>query len=247
MTGTMESIFQPTEEYIKSNELIKQSTALKKTDINKAIEFIKEAISIYPSDDSSFKLANYYFDSGNIQDSYAVLNGLLDKYSYPGFEDMKNMNRYKVFEKMAVINFKDKKYSDYVKSSSLQFFNWLIGLSVQGRRQEITGLITRQPFEMYFVETKMNKSFKELNLVDKQKDFYSALQNHFAKSMDKLILLCDIFEKSDLRSFKDMQIGDSVGSYTDRKLSKNQTFIDTYKTLDEKLVGQFVDAQLNAH
>lgn len=243
----MESIFEPTEEYIKSNELIKQSTALKKTDINKAIELIKEAISIYSSDDSSFKLSNYYFDSGDIQNSYAVLNRLLDKYSYPGFEEMKNMNRYKVFEKIAVINFKDKKYFDYIKSSSLQFFNWLIGLSVQGRRQEIKVLITRQPFEMFFVETKMNKSFKELNLADKQKEFYAALQNHFANCMDKLILLCDIFEKSEVSSFTDIQVGESVGSYTDKKLSKHPTFFDTYKTLDEKIVEQLVDEKLNAH
>ncbi|MCZ2278330.1 MAG: hypothetical protein LC117_10420 [Bacteroidia bacterium] len=242
----MEFDLQPSEEYLKANELIKQSTSLKKTDILKAIELIKEAIKIYPSDESLFKLANYHFDAGKVQDSYDLLNGQLQKYSFSGFANMKNMNRYKVYEKIAVINFKDKKYKDYITNSSMQFFNWLVGLALQGRKEEVIGLITRQPFEMYFVETKMDKSFKELNIADKQKEFYTKLQSLFSNLKPNLLELCNIYEQTNFRSHGIMRIGESTGDYEDKILNKNPNFVNTYNSLDEQIVFDLCKHEINA-
>ena len=242
----MELQFTQTDEYIKSNELLKQSTVLKPTDILKSIELIKEAIRIYPSDDSSIKLASYYAEAKQSHKSYAVLNGLLSKYSYLSFTDGKNMRRNNVYEKIAVIYYKDKRYKDYIKSVSLQFYNYIIGLAVQGRANEIIYLTNIDSVGQFFVATKINKSFKELNLSNKQVVFYSQLLSYFDKRKEKLFKLCDIYEKS-TRSLNNIPDNESIGDYEDKILNKNKTFVDIYNSFDEKLVLELVDAQLNAH
>jgi tetratricopeptide (TPR) repeat protein len=98
----MELIFEQSEEYNKANELIKKASAYKNDDIKKAIELIQEAINIYPYEEYYFKLANYKYDAGLINDSYGILNTLLTKYTNDSFINMKNANRSK---KVVKVNF----------------------------------------------------------------------------------------------------------------------------------------------
>lgn len=128
----------------------------------------------------------------------------------------------------------------------MQFFNWLVGLALQGRKEEVIGLITRQPFEMYFVETKMDKSFKELNIADKQKEFYTKLQSLFSNLKPNLLELCNIYEQTNFRSHGIMRIGESTGDYEDKILNKNPNFVNTYNSLDEQIVFDLCKHEINA-
>ena len=153
------------------------------------------------------------------------------------------MSLCKIYEKTAVINFKDKKYKDYIKNSSLKLFNLTIGLAIQGRKNELTEIITYKPFKEFFVETKMNKSFKELGFSEKESEFYPKLQSYFVSNKEKLTELCKIY--NNITSFDEIKDGESIGEYISNILSNNQVFVDIYKTLDEKEFSILVDNQLN--
>ncbi len=239
----MELIFEQSDEYYKSYELIKQASEYKKTDILRAIKLINEAIEIHPSDDYYLKLANYLSDAGQQKESYDVLNRLLKKYSYNEFINMKNGNRAKIYERITIINFKNKNYKEYIKNSAMYIFNILIGIAIQGRKKEVLGIINHKPFKENFTITKINKAFNLLNLTEKENDFYSTVQNYFKKEKIKYIELCKIFES--ISENIDIAFNESVGEYEDRILSENKSFIEIYNSVIEQDFELLIDNQLS--
>ena len=239
----MELVFEQSEEYNKANELIKKASECKNSNINKSIELIQDAINIYPYDEYYYKLANYKFDAGQINDSYEILNILLKKYSYDSFFNMKNINRSKIYEKFAILNFKDKKHKDYIKNSSMHLFNTIVGMAIQGRKSEVLEIINTKPFKENFVITKINKAFIGLNSGANENKFYSILYSYFTKNKTKFIELCKIYDS--ISKTDDFKFDESVGEHEDRMLSKNQVFIEIYSTINENEFEQIIDNELN--
>ena len=105
----MEDLFE------KSRELIKEATSYKKSDINKAISLIEEAIEINPeiSISYNFKLASYIHLSGDSDRAFQVYGSLLGNVDY---NDIGKYNRdiaTITFETSKQL-FKDGKYIDYL-------------------------------------------------------------------------------------------------------------------------------------
>jgi hypothetical protein len=239
----MELVFEQSEEYNKANELIKKASAYKNDDIKKAIELIQEAINIYPYEEYYFKLANYKYDAGLINDSYGILNILLTKYTYDSFINMKNANRSKIYEKLAILNFKEKNYKNYIKNSSMNLFNTVIALAIQGRKSELLEIINRKPFEENFIITKIHKAFIGINSIANENKYYSILNSFLKQNKTNYIELCRIYDS--ISKTDDFKFDESVGEYEDRMLSKNQEFNDIYSKLNESEFEQIVDGELN--
>lgn len=239
----MELIFEHSEEYNRSNELIKKASEYKNVDIKKAIELIQKAIIIYPNEEYYYKLANYKYDAGQIIDSYEILNVLLKKYSFDSFINMKNANRSKIYEKLAILNFKDKNHKDYIKNSSMHLFNSVINLAIQGRKNEVLEIINRKPFEGNFVITKIKKAFIGLNSIANENKFYSLIYSYLKQNKINYIELCRIYDG--ISKTDDFEFDESVGEYEDRMLSKNEEFNGIYLKLNESEFEQIIDNELN--
>ena len=101
--------------YNKSQNLIKQSTKYKDSDIQKSIDLIHKAIEIYPYKilNHYFKLANYYHKAEQKEKAYNIYHNLI-KDENPENVFKYQINLSKIYDKINVLHYRDKKYREYI-------------------------------------------------------------------------------------------------------------------------------------
>ncbi len=125
--------------YNKHKELLKKSTQFKKQkNLNEAINTIYEAINTYPTEDdrkSYFKLAYYYQLQKNWDESWRVLQKVLDKYV-----DINNPIEYQIIntevlqEEVKHLK-REKNISEYFYHLALATYAELVMLSMNGVKE----------------------------------------------------------------------------------------------------------------
>ena len=116
----------------KVSELLKQSTGFKKTDIEKSILLIKEAIELDSSLSHYIKLVNYLSIANKKDEAISTYNFLIEKYK--SNNDFFNCrNRYQLYENYSKFLFKTQKYDEHIFYSCLSLFNELINRSEERR------------------------------------------------------------------------------------------------------------------
>jgi len=152
-------------QFEKSRELIKKATSFKKDDINKAISIIEEAIKVCPEkvEDHYFKLANYKYFAGEKVEAYKVLTNLLDSLDFDDIS-MYNMSSSTIYQKICILNYKDKNYEEYITNYLKWHYHLTIAFACQGRESEFMNSINIKDFFIYLAPTKINNSLKKLNL-----------------------------------------------------------------------------------
>lgn len=162
-----------------SRLLIKEATQLKKTNIEKAIKKIQEAINICPEKVTNdyFKLANYIQIAGKHDESFSILSKLmseLDPCDYYLF----NMHRSIISEKMSLHLFREKKYIECIWSGCETDWLGIIALACQGRFNGIEG------YKLFLDGRNAKKSFKEIGRANKLSTFRENFHNFILTNSD---------------------------------------------------------------
>jgi tetratricopeptide (TPR) repeat protein len=150
--------------YEKANSISKEATKLKKSDINKAIEYLEEARKIDPNNEEiAFKLARYYRINKRNDDSFAIYRNLVIRHSSP-IQLFSCAGLSKTHEQMCIQLYDEKKFSTYLYY--YLFKNWysLISLALSGRFTDSDFKFNIDIFFNSEQDTKLNKCLKELKI-----------------------------------------------------------------------------------
>ncbi len=226
----------------KSRDLIKESTSFKKTDIQRSISLIEQAIQICPEFilEDKFKLSGYNHLAGNIEKAYNILFDLLNEMKLSSTYTIYNMYKMQVYEKICTLCFKDKKFLDYIFYYSLQRYNTNLAIYTQGRRADYER--GKENFDLFGASysTKINSCFKKLNKESNTKIFSDKFAEFFIFHKQDLLF---ILEKSHLALWtKDYDITkmESVGERAERILKSDNGFINiATKYTDEYFIDYY--------
>ena len=119
----------------KAQNLLKEATSLKKSNIDRAILLIKEAMSLVSDSDYSmtFKLASYYHLGGFKKEAYNFIEDALQSCDINDI-GMYNMRRAMILDHKRALFDKDKLLKESMKTSRLSSYNRLLGFACQGGR-----------------------------------------------------------------------------------------------------------------
>ena len=222
----------------KAGRIIVKATSLKDTNIGESIELIKKAISIFPDSSSYFKLANYLYDANRKEECYEIFTELTMKYGFNDFTSNKNMHRCEIFKKKAIIDYKEENYKDYILNSGLSLYNWCIGLSIQGRIDELNLILESDDIAAHMTKTKLKKSFGQLEEFD---SFVQGFVSLLKKDSKIFTALATIYNKTDFNKHEDFEFNETVGEREDKILLRNQEFKNLYSMLSESKVEKFTN------
>ena len=175
------------------SELLKKATALKKTDIEQAIQLIKNALEIdskYPCHD---KLINYLIIANKLDEAEALIISLIDESkndkSIISFHD-----RAGIYDVYANFLFKKMQYKDYIFYYSLSIYNGLVWDALNEQIINVKEQLRLLKSKEEFIDKKTNKSFQELNSSKNQdlylKTYYNILKDfQFNKLYDLVYFL----------------------------------------------------------
>jgi len=234
--------FSTSKEFEESQRLIKEATSLKKNDLKKAIELIEKAIQTYDDGAHSnyIKLANYNHDAGNKLESYSILDNLITLKSPDKF-GMYNMHIAEILEKKCVLLYKDKNYKEYIVTYLQWLNNIILAFSCQGRKEELINTISTKNYFEYLAPTKVLGSLKKLSLEEKQDEINLILKHYFESIKQDLFILVKLSEDALFNtSVKEFKFNESIGERSERILKKNQTFIQSYKRLNNNFFNETI-------
>lgn len=232
--------------YDKSRELLKDATSQKDVDINTAILLINEAIEICPEKILSdyFKLANYYHLACKKEEAYDLLQKTINDLDANEI-GMYNMNKSSVYDKICTLNYKDNLFNLYLHNYSMWYYNTTLAFACQGRRMELKNIVDATNKLGYLAPTKVNCSFKKLNKLsikdqfnDRLNNFISSLSNTLTEMANKAYNFRFPFESESII------IGETSGQREDRLLSKDNSFVTSYRQLNSNDFNYFYDIQL---
>ena len=225
----------------KAGRIIVKATSLKDTNIGESIELIKKSISIFPDNSSYFKLANYLYDANRKEECYEIFTELTMKYDFNDFTSNKNMYRSEIFKKKAIIDYKEGNYKDYILNSGLSLYNWCIGLSIQGRIDELNFILESDDIAAHMTKTKLKKSFGQLEKLEEFDSFVQGFVSLLNKDSKIFTALATIYNKTDFNKHKDFEFNETVGEREDKILLRNQEFKNLYSMLSESKVEKFTN------
>lgn len=228
----------------KAEKIITNATSLKKSDIGKSIELIKKAVSIFPDNSSYFKLANYLYDANRKEECFETLNELLNKFNYDNFTSNKNMNRCEIFDRKAIIDYKEKDYRAYVLHSCLSLYNWCIGLSIQGRKGELANILEAKDVTEFMTKTKLKKSFENLGISVSFDPFFAGFTKLLNIESRIFINIISILDKTNFSKLEDFGFDETVGEKEDKILLRNKEFNDYYSMFNETKVEKYVSEMI---
>lgn len=211
----------------KSRDLIKEATAFKKTDIQKAISLIEQAIQICPETilDDKFKLSGYYHLADDAEKAYGILFDLLNEMKESSTYTMYNMNKMQIYEKICTLCFTDKKFLDYIFYYSLQRFNTNLAIYTQGRRADYErGNDTFDAFGTSY-STKINTCFKKINKESNIKTFSEKFADFFNSHKQDLMFILEKSHSALWTKDLDMTKMESVGERANRILKADKEFV----------------------
>lgn len=179
------------ENYEVSRKLIKEASQYKKSNLNRAISLIEEAINICPEYILSdyFKLSSYYHLSLNKLKAYEILENQLFHVNEKNVLITLHMTKSSIYEHFGVLYFKDKLFKEYIYNFSLERYNVNLAIYSQGRVDDFER--NRESFDKlglsYF--QKINKCFFEIRRSGNTAQYSLLFANLFEKSNNELIKL----------------------------------------------------------
>jgi hypothetical protein len=231
------------EDYEKSRELIKTSTSFKVKDILGAINLIQEAINLCPEKILSdyFKLANYFHLASRKDYAYGILNKLILDLNVKEI-GMYNMHKTLVYDKICVLNYKDKDFKLYLMNYSFCIYNSVLATACQGRRVELENLLNNSNKLDNRASTKVSNCFIKLNKQAVMENFNDHLDKYLNLKRHGLIQIAKKAMEVD-SNFSSEQIisGETVGQLFDRLLQQDKEFMLNYYHLNNGDFELFYD------
>ncbi len=183
----MEDLFE------KSYKLIKEAASYKKSDINKAISLIEEAIEINPERSFSyyFKLASYIHLSGDSDRAFQVFGSLLGNVD---FNDIRKYNRdisTITFETSKQL-FKDAKYIDYLFYKYFSEWNFFIADACHAIKSPLELTLSEDFINNSLSGRSEKKAFRELNCEDKKYEFIKKYIEFLNQNRDLIFETCEL-------------------------------------------------------
>ncbi|MGD9493787.1 MAG: hypothetical protein AB7V36_10590 [Bacteroidales bacterium] len=226
----------------KSRELIKEATANKTKDINKAIYLIEQAINICPEIiiEDKFKLANYYHFAGNKEKAYNILLGLITVMNKKSTFTIRNAVIMQIYGQICTLCFSDKKFSDYIFYYSLQRYHTNLAIFTQGRKQDYE--MTKDTFDAFGASysTKINSCFKNIHKESIIKEFSDKFNEFFKYHSDDLLFILEISYSAHLSKDYNLNSPESIGERVERILQSDNEFIEIItKYSDEYFINFF--------
>ena len=234
------------ENYEKSRELIKTSTSFKDKDITGAINLIQEAINLCPEKILSdyFKLANYLHLASRKDDAYSVLYKLILDLNTKEI-GMYNMHKTMVYDKICVLNYKDKDFKLYLKNYSLCIYNSALATACQGRKVELENLLNNSNKLDNMASTKVANCFIKLGKQAVIESFNDKLDTYLNLKRPELIQLAKKANELDRNLPMEQMIdGESLGQLMDRLLQQDKEFMHTFYQLNNGDFEVFYDEVL---
>ncbi len=230
ITGEFSFYISPEEE--EAIRLIKLATEAKKTDIEMAIQLIRNAIALYPEGGYYYKLTSYLCDNQKHQEAIDILLGFLFKWNYDEFHINKNMARSSIYYRLSLCEEKRKAYFKYLYYDLLSLFNSFLGLSIQGRRSEVEGRFKNGPLDIG-PKTKLYRNMAKINI--DQLEFSKKITLYFEQLKPLYITMCDIHDHvsvyvDNLRQNYEHKPEDTV----DNLLPQNSHFTLAYNKVREE-------------
>jgi hypothetical protein len=182
--------------YNYSNQLIKEATRYKKSDIERAISLIKKALKVYSPSDYSyhFKLANYLSLAGKADEAFSVYAYLL-KNVIPDNVYFFNRNLETIYAEICKHLYKEKDYSKYIYYYCLWLWNNNIAHACQGHpnyKKILDNFLIDNNKLRFLAPKQINNCFKKLNQEEIKSDFNNRLFSFFQLQMPDLKSLYNI-------------------------------------------------------
>jgi hypothetical protein len=231
------------EDYEKSRELIKTSTSFKDKDITVSINLIQEAIKICPEKILSdyFKLANYFHLASRKDDAYSVLNNLILDLNIKEI-GMYNMHKTLVYDKICVLNYKDKDFKLYLLNYSFLIYNSALATACQGRKVELENLLNNTNKLDNMASAKVSNCFVKLNKQNVMENFNDQLDKYLNLKRPGLMQIAKkAMEVESNFSSKQIIIGETVGQLFDRLLQQDKEFMLNFYQLNNGDFDVFYD------
>ncbi|HKV39168.1 MAG TPA: hypothetical protein VJX67_08140 [Blastocatellia bacterium] len=154
----------PSQEDLKRAELLRNATAEKQDDIEKAIESLRCAYTLIRDPEAEpietyLRLPLYLQQGGRFDEAWFEANKLLKEFRYSRAKlnrEVLPMDRSTIYDKMRLMLQREKRFEDAVLYAILSHVSWAIGLSRQRGRgielkdtcdKETIGLMLKQPLK----------------------------------------------------------------------------------------------------
>jgi len=236
--------------YDKSQNLIKQSTKYKDSDIQKSIDLIHKAIDIYPYKilDHYFKLANYYHKAGQKGKAYKILHSLIEEENSDNIFNYQ-LNISKIFEKLNVLFYRDKEYEEYIRNSLLSKYYFILSQAcsavgdVDFLKDDYSFLFSLSD------KSKLGRCFKYIKKENQKIEIENLLQEFYNSIKEKLIKMSEISSDIDYNSTLD-EIYDNEANPQDIQytegyaLKHNSEFMALYNDLNKNYIEKYIEDKI---
>jgi len=229
------------------SELLKQATALKKTDIEKSILLIEQAIKIRPDYSTYDKLTSYLIIAGKYDEAETVFVKLIEECK--GNDILFNFNnRAGHYEKYSYFLFKKGLYKKYVFYYCLSIYNSIVWNALSDNIVSVRAQLKSLKNKDEFIDKTTNKSFQEIGAASNQnlfiETFYKVLKefefeklykltdylNYKQKDKEKLEIESCYNQKEDWKLWSSTEFCETIIKYNESE------FIAKYKTKLEVLL-----------
>jgi hypothetical protein len=179
---------KPTDKEI--SELLKKATALKKIDIDQAIDLIKKVLTIDPEYPCHDKLKSYLILANRIDEAEELILKLIGECQSNSFlfNFSKRAGNYQIY---ADLLFKKELYKEYIFYYSLSFYNELVADVFNEALDSVKANLNYLKNKEIFIDKKTNKAFQEINAKLKQdlfiKTFHEILMEFNFIELYKLV------------------------------------------------------------
>lgn len=189
----------------------KEATKYKDTDIKRSINLLKKALLLHDkhSDYTDFQLiyriARYSQSNGNENDVYDYMSEYF-KRSLKEDKLLTHMSISGFYQKMAIINYDFGKYDEYLHNCNLSQLHQLLGLCIQGRKNEYEDITRPENILRFIPNSKLNKSLSKLEF--SLEDYHNIVRTDFEEDEPILRSILNKFteDRNDPWRLKDKEI-----------------------------------------
>lgn len=229
--------------YEIANDLIKEATSLKNTDINAAINKIKEALVVHPElHNAHSKMVGYLKKAGNIEGAYEVINNQIFKYKKDSFNFFDVQGRGTWINQKCSLELFEKKHNEYVKSYFLSVYFDLLSASISGEIDDIKDINKK------FKDKVFDRDFaKVLSTIDNGSELINGFTVYLKEKLNHFTNMAKIYNRTDFYKLmgKDAMAGKNTdGDYEFKVLSNNKAFCDEYKNVTETKFSNFIEEKI---
>ncbi len=211
----------------RASALMKQATACKDFEIERAIALLREAVNICPNfAEASFKLARYLRKSGSRDESFGILRKMSTNVDANDLLSC-NFAHEAIYEEMMKQLFEEKKFNYYLYYFFQRVWCKLCALASQGRYEGFDEDI----FFRYGEQSKVEKTLKELGQFEKREEIGAIVYEELKRFDPLLQRMSDISKSLKPASSSDSTVGESIGQRKVRALRANAEYMSLFGTL----------------